>query len=322
MVQFDDSLEKLQEFVNLLVATTGQVRADLGTLAAHAAEVGQIAGAVEERLGGFTTDVETQTGEVRQGEEAAAEAIEHLTELARVGASDRLEDARAEVAATEQALEDRLAAERADLEREIGELVQVGFDGLATGLEAVGADVTSENEEADRALERLREGLDGLENTLGDARESASEALASAAETVGDRRDQLEDDVAEMLGAWSGELPGNLQGEASAVADAVGGLYQGFGRNAETEGDELIAEVAGVLDASARFVAPESSGALAEGCARADGQMQELGAAWADANAALEAGAGITDVLQPMVEQLETARRVVAEVDQALKALE
>jgi hypothetical protein len=320
-VTFDDGVENLEKFCVLLAETTATVEARASTLDAQGAALEKLDQEARGRLDRLGDFLETSLDQLDQRRHAVVEETERLGESAERLTQDLLSDAGERFQRQEDDSERRLDADRSDLETALAGLSEAGFASLATALEEAEAGLT-------RAGEEAGEGLDGLEQDLGEMEQRANalhsetdHALEAAREALANDEQSLEASAAEAIADWD-EAASDVQEDGGSVADGLQALYDVWRDELTSEGEQLMAAGAELMQHGAAFVLEQTGSSLSQAMEAVTGtSLQPLAAETQRLVPVLAEAEQDADSASSLVDELVVVRLVVADVDRLLAAL-
>jgi hypothetical protein len=320
---FDESVEKLQDFCNLLGRTRAAVLAEGEVLEARSESLDDTEDEARKRCGSVAERLTSALEDFTQALEDAEEQADRLGQTADDLASSRLSGAQESVPSAESSFETRAAADESALEQELLELFDAGFASLATAVDDIEADVARADGRAREAFGHLADGIDEVGRLTEQLRARSAAALEEAERAVVEGgTSALEREVTGQEGFWRDELPEAVRAECAAVGEPLEALYGDWEAEVTAEGDELSEAVADLLQDAASAVTQQAGEALAAALAEAvdvaltalAGAQEALVSTLSDTEPASEAAAALVD-------DLAIASRVVDEIDRLLKAL-
>jgi predicted nucleic acid-binding Zn-ribbon protein len=319
----DQSLENIQRFIAVLTATIEQVHAHAGTLDEHADAIEDQDGDAQDaatELADALTDFESG---LERSEHDALEEVQALQETARLGAAERMARAQGEVESAQSDFDSVLDDGAARIEEAHSELDADGFDALARTMEALEGALEQDQQEAAAAFDTLESALDERQTRM---ESTFAEAVAAIEETANESRNQefeIGADVNDGLSALEG-LVTEIDAFCSALDKVVLGLYETWREALRTEGLELVADTAKLMQDAAEAMQTLTDDALVEASdevldERFVPHLEALG----ELLASVEGTPALVDSeLLPLVDDLEKALGVVETIGSLLAALE
>jgi hypothetical protein len=322
-VAYDESLHKLDEFCALLTQTNNQLAADRATLENLEEAMVQFEQGLDQTLGALGEAVADFQRQLGEEESAAEEEIVRLAEAARRGTGEGLPAAHDELGAAEGLVAERLQGNQADLDESFSELAGSGFDALASNLDALTAAGATLGEGLDHDFEELSGVLQNSRQRFEPAQAEAGEEMEQASAAWTGEKVGLDAEAGQCIEGWASELPATLESETTEFGSEFGRVYDDFQSQAEAGGQELAGAVASLFQETADFTASEAGahleGALEQAMERA---LPELGLELGALLAALGACEGAVVTLDPILDDLEIAGRVMVNIDRLLNAME
>jgi chromosome segregation ATPase len=279
----------------------------------------QIDALEEERVARLNDALDDFEKGLTEAQAGALESLDALHDAAEDVRDTELTDAAREIERFESSLEQQVEADDAALERGYGELAQA-FDGLETAAKDADAEYERVQQEAGEAFEALETALDEAQQRVdsgGDAAANAIEALTAA--LVSEKAPELQSDAEAAIAEWSA-LPGALEGDCDAGAQALTSLYESAKTQAVSSGGELITAT-DVLDEALQALEP----AATELATQVDTLQEVLGDLRLEGQAlegVLRPGAEAAEELLPLLADLATAVTHAGEIREALDTLE
>jgi len=319
---FDDSVEKLEGFCNLLGQTIAVLTRDVEGLGARAESLDQTEAETRKRGEEVAQRLASELDDLTAAHEDAIEEADRLTEVAQDLAATRLPAAEDRLQSAESSVEERTSQEEAGLEKAFLDLFESGFTALATVIDEVEAELRGAGEGAREALEGLERGQvevgQAMTETGGRTATALGEAERVAAE---DASRALEQEGAEHSALWTEELPEAVRAECASVGEPLEALYREWEGEVATEGDELSEGVADLL-ADAAVVVASQAGQLAAAVREAiDDSLAALAGQQDVLVPTLTEGEPASEAAAALVDDLAVARQVVSEIDRLLRAI-
>lgn len=323
MATVDESVENLRNFCAALAKTSSQLDEQNATLESETAGLSSLASESEARIGDFDEILETAIQELPQAAGDAEAAVEAVTDAATDLAQSRL-------ASSQDDLES--AHDDFDQQREEGQGELL--DGFAQRLDAGFQDQANTVDEVEGELERIRaasqedfdgldEGLEGFAGRIEGARTSTGDALQDATSEIGGDVAEVEKEFGELTQQWDASIDQVLKSECQDVGSALDQAYSEWADGLNSAADALVQSVSDAIVGAAEFLGQDRSQAHEDALKEAiadggDPLLAEMG----EGSASLEAGQAVTEVLEPVVAELETALAVVDQIEELLKAME
>jgi hypothetical protein len=320
---FDDSVEKLLDFCNLLGQTSAVVTAETEVLEARGGSLERTEAETRKRCEQVADRLGTALDELTEAHEDACDHADRLTEAAQDLASSRLSATEESLDSAESSFEQRARQEEADLEKTILDLFDAGFQPLAAALDEIEAQLARGEESAKQALEELEQGAGEAASRADQERAETATAIDEAERAVAEEgAGALERDMAEHASFWGEELPEAVRAECLSVGEPLEALYREWEAEVVAEGDELSEAVAGLLEDAADIVTNQAGEPLATAVAgTADETLAALRGRQEVLLPTLADGEPASDDAAALVDELAIARVVVGEIDRLLKAL-
>ena len=318
----DDSIQKLGDFCSTLVAANRNLEEGTTVAENHAAEAHKLDTAVGEQFGGFSDELEAFSRDLDRDENEAVQQLEQTAADAHTMAESRLATVGQRLDTTEDALEQRLGAERDELDREFGELTANGFEPLQSTLEINEGEIDAVRTDIEGAYEQLETALQTMGTEMEEARARVVGALDQAARRAeGTEGPAFEIDAAAASPVVRGDAAGAGSRRRVACGHAGRRLHQ-FEPTATSCGRLLVESVAtlGREQGEALITGPAQEldtavGTLTTGVAEQVGQrMDEFGEG-------LDAAEVAVSTLDALVDDLEKVKTAIPQIAEALKEL-
>jgi hypothetical protein len=320
---FDDSVEKLLDFCNLLGQTSAVVTGETDVLETRAGSLDKTEAETRKRCAQVAERLGTALEEISEAHEDACEQADRVAEAAEDLASSRLAAAEQDLESAGTSFGERARQEEADLEGMLLDLFETGFQPLAAALDEIEAELAQAEERAQQALEGLEQGAGEAAGRAEQERTETASAIDEAQRAVVEEdAGALERDMAEHAAFWGEELPEAVRAECASVAEPLEALYREWEAEVVAEGDDLSEAVAGLLEEAADLVTRLAGEPLATAvAATVDETLASLGGQQEALLATLADGEPASEVAAELVDDLAVARVVVEEIDRLLRAL-
>jgi hypothetical protein len=252
----------------------------------------------------------------------AADAVDALATSAHDIAEARLTAGGEDVAQTETTLAEGLGQGRDDLQEGFSSLAAEGFEATASLLDAVLGALDEDRSESDQAFDDADQGVQEKEPELDKARAEAEQDFTEAETSADADGGAVEQASQEGQSAWSESIAGELESGCQAVSDPLESLYEAFGDSARSDGEALMTAASARGESAAQMVGIEMTTSL-EGAFTedVDGALAEWGTALDGALVVLREGEQAGRELDPLVEQVATARDVVSQIERLVDAM-
>lgn len=318
----DEGVQDLGQFCSVMAATSERLKEDTSTLEQHGDDVDRLDGNLEDGFGALADELEGFLDGLGDAEDAAVAEVGTLAEGAESHA-DRLTALEQEIEASEDAFEERVESHGGALDGSFSELTQDGFEALSTTTDEIAENVRSSAGEGEEAFAGLEGDLESHRQDVEAARGEGVQALTQAAESLsGDATPGLSSDAEACAAGWSDELPETAKAGSTEIGDPAVSVYEGFGEESVADGDDLIDSLSSLAQEAADLIRTEAATEIEDASALVtDQSMGSLAGEQDEARGVLNVGGEMAAALPPLVDDLEIARTVVAEVDGVLAAL-
>jgi len=165
--------------------------------------------------------------------------------------------------------------------------------------------------------------LEDARHSLEQSEKETGQEMASAADDLHEQQRQgLEADVAECVRGWGEDLPAALQEEVRAFEQPFQQIYEAFEEQALTDGREVAEGISRLVQETADSVRHTHWTEIEDALEKAFDESQQASTEVRAAIEVMSGGEHLTCALDPMVNDLEIARRVIGEIDQIVKEME
>ena len=318
---FDDGLQNLQNFCDLLEKTVGQMQEKNGALDAQADTFDDLEDRAGDAIGQLSAELESSQGEIDAAHGEATAAMEGLTQAAQEAAGSELGAVDGRLDAAETAFDQKRTEAQGDLEQDFARLSADGFGALATSVDELEERTGVLQQESAADAQSLSSGLDAL---TGEAEQDGTEV----GEAIGRGLTGVQSDGGEFIRdallateGWATELNELKQGCSEAGTD-LSDLYAGWATDSQAEGDALIKGFTEAGQEATDFVSTDGAMQLETLLEGALGEpLPGLGTGLGEADGVVETGESIGQDLQELVPQLEICLNVVENINRLLEEM-
>ncbi|HXB56632.1 MAG TPA: hypothetical protein VN461_17825 [Vicinamibacteria bacterium] len=319
----EQTAEQIEQFIALLRDTGAHVSESTNQVESDTAALDRLAEEVEGQLGSFGHDLQGFQADLEASTEAAHTELEGVATSAHAVADTRCAAALDEIEHAETALDQAVQGAKGALDHDCSSLHDQGFQALASALHEVEEEVEASRTDAEAAWAGLESAVPTLTQELHTSMTEAERALDAAAEAIdqGDRQG-VEAEAGEC-GAGFHALGPEVDGECTAVGDEMQQLYEGWGAEIDSEGQELMDAVSSLFQASADALTTLGSERVEEPAEKAaTDDIPPLVGELGEQVSMLTAGHEIAAELPPLASELEVAEGVIQHVDELIKAMD
>jgi uncharacterized phage infection (PIP) family protein YhgE len=320
---FDAGVENLERFIAAISRATAEVQQSAEVLQQHADALEEMAHTVEETVGGLATDVENLRDEVEDGYDEAKDDVEGLGRSAHDAAEGRLSSAEESLERGGAAFGERISGERADWDKDSQELSDQGFRALDSELETLKQETQASQQETEAAFEALEGALQTLQGEADTLRSETASRMEAFQHSLEDATvAEIHNEASEAMNGFS-SLKDELEAECSSIAQEEQQFYSTWLDEQKQRGHEvqdsfktLVEETTDELGSLGR----EGLEGPVDEAVRASldpllGELDEV-----ESQVSSEEPT-ITE-LGPLVEDLDTAKHVVGDIDQVLQSMD
>jgi hypothetical protein len=319
----EQTAEHIEQFIALLRDTGTHVVEGTTQVESDTTALDRLAEEVADHLGGFSHDLQGLLADLEGSEEAAHTELDGVASSAHAIADTRLAAALDEIEHAETALAQTVQGAKSALDQDCSSLHDQGFQALATTLHSVDEEVDASRTDAEAAFAGLETAVESLTQGLHTSVSEAERALDAAVEAIGQEdKHGVETDAGECVAGFH-ELGPDVDGECTAVGDEMQQLYDGWGGEIETEGQELMDAVTSLFQGSADALTSLGSEKVEEPAEKATADdIPPLTEELDEQVSMLTAGQEIAVELPPLAADLEVAEGVVERIDELIKAMD
>jgi uncharacterized phage infection (PIP) family protein YhgE len=318
---YDDGIENLQNFCDLLEKTVAQVQEKNGVLDSQADTLDDLEGRAEDVIGQFSSAIEEGQGEIDAAHGEATAAVEGLAQAAQEAAGSDLGSIESQLDSAESTFDQKKNDAQSDLDDDFGRLTSEGFGGFAATVDELEDRAGALQQENQADAQALSGGLDTLETEATQDGTETGEAIGQGITGVQSDGGEFMRDALLATEGWSTELADLKQGCSEAGTD-LSDLYAAWGTESEAEGDALIKEMTEAGQEATDFVSTDGAMQLETSL---DGVLGEplpgLGSGLSEAETLVEAGEALGHELQDLVPQLEICLNVVENINRLLEEM-
>jgi uncharacterized phage infection (PIP) family protein YhgE len=277
----------------------------------------------EDAIGGLNDGLEDALDTLTSAGEAAESALEELAGTAHGAAAERLEAvaSKSTEVGDEQARRDEAA--QAEEEGSFSRLEESGFAAHEGAVREAESGLERTEAESTQAFAGLGEALQASGSDMGEAGDDLGSSLDESEQALSGEASQLATELKEAAGRWVAEIDDALSSGCQAIDDALEALFESWRERATLCADSMAEAVTAAMERTGQFVADDVQGVLTAAIdLLLQGPAQQLVSELEEDAAAIDGASGLAGVLEPMVPELETTLRVVAQVDQLLAQME
>lgn len=322
MAELDDGVHNLERFIAVLTDTTAKVQEVNETLESRGQAFDDLEDQAADKLGAFTDEIEDFQEQLEASHGEALEDIRGLTEAVREAGDSRLTGVQADIEQAESNFEEKAESARQDLNSAQSSLIDTGFRGFVSALDAAQHELESDRQQADQSFDTLDAGV----KAAGDDVESA---LDEAAEKLEAGTGELRDQVAELTDQAGGSTEGfdhslsEAESEYASQETALLELYQAMAEAVTGETQELAESAEGVVREIVEFLSAATADQLEEPAELVlTDPLPALDAALTAMEGVVEDAGNLIAALSPLVDDLVTAVGITGKIDEMLNAME
>jgi gas vesicle protein len=319
----DQGVHNLDELISSIVDASGRLQAHNESLESLEEALSDFAGSVGDA---FEELDERLQSSIDALDDATSDAESELDELAgtlRAAAAEQLEAAaqRADDAGSE--LTQELEEVRTGLAGAFDALDESGFQILAAAVQAGQDGTDTLSEQLAQAFADLDQALQDRDAQLAEEREPAQQSLQEAADGLqGEDHDALLSGAEESIAGWSDEVPASIESETATFGPEIADVYDTFQQQAGGDADAIMAGVDAALREGEQAAQAQSAQLQSTVEATSGQALAPLDEEAGRLDAALEAGALLSDTLDAMQADLQVTPRMVGEIERLLQAVE
>jgi len=318
----DEGVGNLERFIAVLADTTAKVQEVNETLETRGEAFDDLESQATDKLSAFAGEIGDFQGQLEASHEEALEDIRGLTAAAREAADSRLTSVEADLDQAESGFEDKAETAREDLDSSRGSLVDTGFRGLVSAIDAAQQELETDGQQVEQSFDALEAGVKAAGDDADSALDEAGEKLSAGTEEA---RDQVTELAAQAGGAGEGfeQTRGEIEGECTSQESALLELYQGMAEAVTGEAQELTEAAEGMVREILEFLSTATADQLEEPAELVlTDPLPALDTALAALESVIEEADTLIAALSPLVDDLFTAVGVIGKIDELMNAME
>jgi hypothetical protein len=318
---FDDGLQNLQNFCDLLERTVGQMQEKNAALDALADDFDGLEDRAQDVIGQLGAELSGSRGEIDAAHGEATSAVEGLTQAAQEAATSDLAAVDGRLDADETAFDQERTEAQADLEQDFARLSTEGFGALATTVDELEERTGVLQQESAADAQALSGGLETLTGEAEQDGTETGEAIGRSLTGVQSDGGEFTRDALLATEGWAAELAELKQGCSEAGTD-LSDLYSAWAGEAQAEGDALIKGFTEAGQEATDFVSTDGAMQMETSLEGALGEpLPGLGSGLGETDGVVETGESIGQDLQELVPQLEICLNVVENINRLLEEM-
>ena len=322
MPTLDDSIQNLKNYIAAILKSKSEVQQATSELEDQGDELDRLEDTARTQLDAFDDELDTFEQGLAEGGQEALNQLDKVTSQGQDIAGSQLDEASRDLQGAETESESVLQVCRDDLDRDAASLTESGFQLLSSALTTVQTEVDAARTQAEADFQSLDGVVQGFQTQAETTFDQADTALDAAVAELATEGTEVAAQAAQCEQGFE-EGARAVEAECTSIEDDLQQEYQNQADKAERAGQDLIDSVDTLGEDTAGYVATSSADQVDApvGLVMADsmppllGELGELATMLGEAEQTAAA-------VDPLSLELEKSLKVVAQIDELLKAMD